>query len=561
MSASPILFAPIAPTVTVRSFRPTQVRRILCVFPAYTEAFGTFDYAFPLMGPVKAFMPPQGILLIAALVPKEWQVRFVDENIRPVQESEFAWADAIFVSGMHIQREQIFDLARRAHCAGKVIALGGPSVSAAPEYYAEVDLLHCGEVGDGTLELFCRLDETVARPEQQIVYRTVDRLPMTEFLTPAYQLIDIRQYLLGCVQYSSGCPFTCEFCDIPSLYGRNPRLKSPRQILTELDALADGGTPSIYFVDDNFIANPRAALDLLPHLVEWQRHRDYSVRLSCELTLNVAEYPEILKLMRDAYMTNVFCGIETVEPDALRAMKKTQNLRTPILQAVDMMNSYGIEVAGGIIIGLDTDTPETPDAILEFIEAAQTPIVTPNLLVALPHTPLYERLKKAGRLNSGEGRDSNIEYLQPYEDVVASWKRVIREVYEPRKIYARYATQANRTYLHRKRPARPLEQLTWANLRRAVEIFSRITWQVGLCSDYRAEFWKMAWRELRQGNIESVFQIAMVAHHLITFGRECLTRDVQVSAYSARRREEQTPMALSHDLLPQNQTRTRQASI
>jgi radical SAM superfamily enzyme YgiQ (UPF0313 family) len=226
-----------------------------------------------------------------------------------------------------------------------------------------------------------------------------------------------------------------------------------------------------------------------------------------------------------------------------------------------MMNSYGIEVAGGIIIGLDTDTPETPDAILEFIEAAQTPIVTPNLLVALPHTPLYERLKKAGRLNSGEGRDSNIEYLQPYEDVVASWKRVIREVYEPRKIYARYATQANRTYLHRKRPARPLEQLTWANLRRAVEIFSRITWQVGLCSDYRAEFWKMAWRELRQGNIESVFQIAMVAHHLITFGRECLTRDVQVSAYSARRREEQAPMALSHDLLPQNQTRTRQASI
>ena len=558
MSASSILFAP---TVTVRSFRPTQVRRILCVFPAYTEAFGTFDYAFPLMGPVKAFMPPQGILLIAALVPKEWQVRFVDENIRPVLESEFAWADAILVSGMHIQREQIFDLARRAHCAGKVIALGGPSVSAAPEYYAEVDLLHCGEVGDGTLELFRRLDETVARPGQQVVYRTVHRLPMTEFPTPAYQLIDVRQYLLGCVQYSSGCPFTCEFCDIPALYGRNPRLKSPQQILTELDALADGGTPSIYFVDDNFIANPRAALDLLPHLVEWQRHRDYSVRLSCELTLNVAEYPEILKLMRDAYMTNVFCGIETVEPDALRAMKKAQNLRTPILQAVDTMNSYGIEVAGGIIIGLDTDTPETPDAILEFIEAAQTPIVTPNLLVALPHTPLYERLKKAGRLNSGEGRDSNIEYLQPYEDVVASWKRVIREVYEPRKIYARYATQASRTYLHRKRPARPLEQLTWANLRRAVEIFSRITWQVGICSDYRAEFWKMAWRELRQGNIESVFQIAMVAHHLITFGRECLTRDVQVSAYSARRREEQTPMALSHDLLPQNQTRTRQASI
>ena len=527
-----------APTVTVRTFRPASIRHILCVFPAYTRAFGTFDHAFPLMGPVKAFMPPQGILLIAALVPREWQVRFVDENIRPVAESELAWADAVFVSGMHIQRRQILDLARRVHGEGKVIALGGPSVSAAPEDYVEVDLLHCGEVGDGTLELFRRLDETVVRPEQQIVYRTVDRLPMTEFPTPAYHLIDIRQYLLGCVQYSSGCPFTCEFCDIPALYGRNPRLKRPQQILAELDELADGGTPSIYFVDDNFIANPRAAVDLLPHLVEWQRRRDYSIRLSCELTLNVAEHPEILTLMREAFFTNVFCGVETVDPDALRAMSKRQNLRTPLLRSVDTINSYGIEVAAGIILGLDTDTPETPDAILEFIEATQIPIVTPNLLVALPHTPLYNRLRKAGRLNSDEGRDSNIEYLQPYENVTASWKRVIRELYEPRKIYARYAMQARKTYLHRKRPVRPLDQLTWANVRRAVEIFMRTAWRVGIRSDYRREFWMMTWRELRQGNVEAVFQIAMVAHHLITFGRECLTRDVQASAYSFRRREE-----------------------
>ncbi len=179
--------------------------------------------------------------------------------------------------------------------------------------------------------------------------------------------------------------------------------------MAEIDELADSGTPSIYFVDDNFIANPRAALDLLPHLVEWQQRRDYTVRLSCELTLNVVEYPEILKLMREAFMTHVFCGVETVEPDALRAMSKRQNLRTPILQSVDTINSYGIEVAAGIILGLDTDTPETPNAIIEFIEASQIPIVTPNLLVALPHTPLYERLQKANRLNSCEGRDSNIE--------------------------------------------------------------------------------------------------------------------------------------------------------
>ncbi len=514
-----------------------NVRRILCVFPAYSKAFGTFDHAFPLMGSVKAFMPPQGILLVAALVPREWEVRFIDENIRPVLGSEFAWADAVLVSGMHIQRKQILDIARRAHGAGKVVALGGPSVSAAPENYEDIDLLHCGEVGDGTLELFRQIDETPARPERQIIYLTGARLQMTDFPTPAYHLIDVRQYLLGCVQYSSGCPFTCEFCDIPALYGRNPRMKTPQQILAELDQLADGGTPSIYFVDDNFIANPRAAQDLLTHLVKWQKRRDYTVRLSCELTFNVVEYPEILGLMREAFMTNIFIGIETVDPDALRAMSKKQNVRTPMLEAVEKVNSYGIEIAAGIIIGLDTDTPETTDAILEFIEASQIPIVTPNLLVALPHTPLYERLQKANRLNSGEGRDSNVEYLQPYEEVVANWKHVIRETYEPRNIYVRYAAQAKRTYPHRKRPVRPLDQLTWPNLWRAIEIFSRTAWRVGVCSDYRKEFWKMTRRELRQGNVESVFQIAMVAHHLITFGRECLTRDVQASAYSARGRD------------------------
>ena len=530
---------------TVRTFRPVNVRRILCVFPAYTKAFGTFDHAFPLMGPVKAFMPPQGILLIAALVPQEWEVQFIDENIRPARDSELAWADAVLISGMHIQRHQIHDIAHRAHLAGKVTVLGGPSVSAAPEQYEDIDCLHCGEVGDATLEVFRRIDETPARPEQQLIFRTVDRLPMTDFPTPAYRLIDIRQYLLGSVQYSSGCPFTCEFCDIPALYGRNPRLKTPQQILTELDELADGGTPSIYFVDDNFIANPRAARELLPYLVEWQKRRDYTVRLSCELTFNVVEYPDILELMREAFMTNIFIGIETVDPDALRAMSKRQNVRTPMLEAVDTVNSYGIEIAAGIIIGLDTDTPETTDAIIEFIKVSQIPIVTPNLLVALPHTPLYERLEKANRLNSGEGRDSNVEYLQPYDEVVANWKRVIREAYEPRNIYARYAAQAERTYVHRKRPTRPLDQLTWANLRRAVEIFSRTAWQVGICSDYRKEFWTMTRRELKEGNVESVFQIAMVAHHLITFGRECLTRDVQASAYSARGRD----LSLSYGII------------
>ena len=181
------------PVPSLRDFVPRQRRRILLVFPRYSHSFGTFNHAFPLMGNVKAFMPPQGILLIAALLPRQWEVKFVDENIRAITPKELAWADIVFTSGMHIQRDKIHDLIERAHRAGKPVALGGPSVSAAPEYYPTADYLHCGEAGDGTVRLLQALDDSVARPEKQIIFRTIDRLPMAEFPSPAYHLIDVRQ--------------------------------------------------------------------------------------------------------------------------------------------------------------------------------------------------------------------------------------------------------------------------------------------------------------------------------------------------------------------------------
>jgi radical SAM superfamily enzyme YgiQ (UPF0313 family) len=349
------------------------------------------------------------------------------------------------------------------------------------------------------------------------------------------------EYLLGSVQFSSGCPFTCEFCDIPALYGRNPRLKTPQQIVAELDALADRGVVSVYFVDDNFIANPRAALDLLPHLVAWQRRRDYQVRLSCEATLNIAAYPNLLALMREAHFTNIFCGIETPEVEALRAMRKTQNLRAPILDAVATLNRHGMEVASGIILGLDTDTDETAQTIIEFTRASQIPIVTVNLLYALPQTPLYERLRGARRLVSDEGRDSNIDFLRGYNTVVADWKRVVESVYEPGALYARYAHQAASCYPHRLGPREPLRHATRPALRRAFAILARLLWHVGVRGDYRKHFWRMAWQQLSRGKVETMFQVAMVAHHLITYARECTHNLKPASNYSARQIEAQGP--------------------
>ena len=279
------------------------VRRILCVFPRYTSSFGTFEYAYPLTDGVSAFMPPQGLLLIAAYLPENWPVRFIDENLRPATKEDFEWAEAVFVSGMHIQRQQMNDICRRAHAFDLAVAIGGPSVSACPDYYPSFDYLHVGELGDATNELIRRLADDPSRPEQQVVLKTADRVPMSDFPIPAYELAEVKKYFLGSIQYSSGCPYQCEFCDIPGLYGRNPRLKTPQQIIAELDKLRECGvTGSVYFVDDNFIGNRKAALDLLPHLVEWQKRTGYVMRLACEATLNIAKRPEILEKMRDAHL-------------------------------------------------------------------------------------------------------------------------------------------------------------------------------------------------------------------------------------------------------------------
>ncbi len=520
----------------MRSFQPRQRRRILLVFPRFSRSFGTFNHAFPLMN-VKAFMPPQGILVIASLLPKSWEARFIDENVRVATAADFEWADAVFTTGMHIQRPHLHDIISRAHHAGKPVAVGGPSVSSAPEFYADADYLHLGEAGDATLRLLELIDASPARPPQPVTLRSTELLPLDQFPVPAYRSLRVRDYLLGSVQFSSGCPFTCEFCDIPALYGRNPRLKRPEQIVHELDELADGGAVSIYFVDDNFIGNPKAARELLPHLVEWQRRRDYSVRLSCEATLNIAGHPDILAQMREAYFTNIFIGIETPEPGALKAMHKVQNLRLPILEAVEAINRHGIEVASGIILGLDTDTDETPQAIIDFARLSNIPILTVNILYALPKTALYRRLEAAGRILPEAGcrdRDSNVDFLVPYPEVVRRWLEVVRAVYEPHALYARYAYNAANTYPNRIGAANPWRQATPANLARGLGILRRLLWNVGIRGNYRQAFWGVVGRHLLRGNVETVFQVTMVAHHLICYARECLEGKLQSSNYSQR---------------------------
>ena len=517
----------------------TSTRRVLCVFPAYTPSFGTFSHAYRLMGRVRAFMPPQGLLLIAGYLPASWPVRFIDENIAPARPADFAWADVVMVSGMHIQAPQIHDIATRAQAAGTIAVLGGASVSGAPELYPEFDYLHIGEIGDGTDRLIACLDRSVAAPPAQQRFETNERLPLCDFPLPAYNLVRLYRYLIGSLQFSSGCPYRCEFCDIPALYGRQPRLKTPEQVTAELDAmLAQPGHPSVvYFVDDNFIGNRKAAREMLPHLIAWQRKHGYPLEFACEATLNLAKQHEILALMLEAKFVTVFVGIETPDTDALKAMRKEHNAALPMMEAIRTLNSYGLEVTAGIILGLDTDSAGSEDSLKAFIDLSGIPILTINLLQALPRTPLWDRLKRDGRLIADDaGLESNVRFLRPYDEVVATWRRCIAYAYDPERLYARFTHQIYATYVNRMdSPVRA--KFTINNLRVALVLACNVAVRVGLLADYRRPFWRAVRHAFSRGQIDAVFGMGFVSYHLIEFSRDALRGEQNASFYSARQRE------------------------
>jgi radical SAM superfamily enzyme YgiQ (UPF0313 family) len=511
-------------------------RRVLAVFPRYARSFGTFDHAFPLLG-VSAFMPPQGLLTLAAHLPRQWQVRFVDENVRAMTDDDLAWAEVVMLSGMHVQQERIRGLAARARAHGRLTVLGGPSVSASPQLYPDIDILHIGELGDGTDALIARIDADCGRPAGQEVYRTVDRLPLELFPIPRYDLLRLDDYLLGSVQFSSGCPFRCEFCDIPALYGHRARRKSVPALLSELDAMLEHGNPgSVYFVDDNFIADPKAAVELLAALVDWQDRRGYPVSFACEATLNLARRSDILRLMQQALFTTVFVGVESPDLDALREMHKTQNLSLPLLAAVDRMNRHGIEVVAGIIMGLDTDDAETGQRVLDFVEASQIPMLTINLLHALPRTPLWDRLSAAGRLVVDPGdRESNVEFLLPYETVVDRWRRTVTQAFTPEAVYRRFAHQLAHTYPNR--PPVRRRRASRAQLVRGLRILARVIWHLGINGGgYRKVFWRTALPLLSAGRVEELVHVTAVSHHLVRFAAEASAGQAEKCFYNPRRR-------------------------
>lgn len=478
-------------------------------------------------------MPSLGLLSIAAYLPDAWEVRFVDENGGAANEADWRWADAVFTTGMHVQRRMIADIVARAHAHDKIVVLGGPSVSAAPHYYPEPDIIHIGELGDATDAVIASVDHSVKRPERQVVLRTEERTPLERFPEPAYHLLDLSTYFVSCLQYTSGCPYRCEFCDIPALYGKRPRAKTVHQVLRELDGIvAAGARGGVYFVDDNFVANPKATRALLPHLVRWQEQNGFPLRFSCEATLNLAAMPDIMELMRAALFTTVYVGVETPEAEALRAMQKQQNLRVPVLEAVDTLNAHGLEVLSGIIMGLDTDTESTPHAIREFIRLSNVPLLTINLVYALPQTPLYERLERDGRIRpaSDTPAPSNVTFLLPEEAVVRGWFETVAYAYDPVNLLDRFRHQSTHCYPNRRTDIqrRVSADLAWYGAR----AIARVLWYCGVRASWRRDFWKLARELIAKGQIEDLVEVGVLSYHLIAFARQIQQGDWEAAFYA-----------------------------
>jgi radical SAM superfamily enzyme YgiQ (UPF0313 family) len=289
----------------------------------------------------------------------------------------------------------------------------------------------------------------------------------------------------------------------------------------------------VYLVDDNFIGNRKAARDLLPHLIDWQKRRGYPLQFAGEATLNIAKQLDILALMREAGFLTVFVGIETPEPDVLTGIDKAHNASLPMLEAIETLNHYGLEVTSGIIVGLDLETDQSEARLIEFIDRSQIPIFTINVLQALPKTPLWERLSREGRLVADQDLESNVRFLRPRGEVLASWRRTIAHAYAPERLFARFRYQVDATYANRLRLP-PKGKLTKINLKRGLALAWNIIWQIGIRSDYRTAFWRAALHALRRGQIESIFGMGFVAWHLIQFTQEALVGRQNASFYAAK---------------------------
>jgi radical SAM superfamily enzyme YgiQ (UPF0313 family) len=415
--------------------------RVLMIYPKFVpNSFWNYAEACELVG-AKYPAAPLGLITVAAMLPKHWNIRLVNRNTDALTDADLDWADLVMISGMLNQQPDFIYLIDLAHLHGKPVCVGGPDVSSSPHLYADADFQVIGEA-EHVIEQFIAAWERGERNGVFIAEKF--KIDVTQSPMPRYDLLNFDHYLFIGVQYSRGCPFTCEFCDIIELYGRVPRTKTNDQILAELQALYDHGYRGhVDFVDDNFIGNKKNLRTLLPRLKAWLEEHDYPFEFSTEASINIADDSELLQAMKDANFFAIFVGIESPDPETLVQMKKKQNTRRNIAECIHKIYSYGMFVTAGFIVGFDNEKASMGQAMADFIEEASIPVCMIGLLYALPGTQLTRRLAAEGRLHQGhdlmnveQAGDQctlgcNFDTKRPLRDILADYKAVLGHAYSP----------------------------------------------------------------------------------------------------------------------------------
>ena len=481
--------------------------RVLLVSAATPDTFWSYKHVLSFISK-KACFPPLGLLTVAAMLPKRWDLKLVDLNVTSLTDAQLAWADYVFVSAMLAQVGSAREVVARCSKLGKTVVAGGPLFTTGHAGFPDVRHFVRGEAED----VMPALVADMMAGDLKEFYHCDKRPDIRQTPVPRWDLIKFKHYATMPLQFSRGCPFNCEFCDIIVMNGRVPRLKTNKQMIGELESLVDAGwTGPMFIVDDNFIGNRAKVKEFLRELIAWEQRRGIRLQFTTEASLNLADDPELLELMVRAGFKKVFVGIETPQEDSLLECAKVQNAKRDMLSAVKTIQKSGLEVMGGFIVGFDSDKPNIFERQIKFIQEAGVVTAMVGLLQALPGTRLFSRLRQEGRIlhdASGNNVEASLNFVPKLdrEILVEGYRSLVKRLYTPRMYYRRILT-----FLREYRPQGQRIHLSWCD----VKAFIKSLWVMGILSRGRRQYWKFLTKALffHRRAFPEAMTLAIIGYH------------------------------------------------